>query len=257
MKLRRELVNSKQRSKGYRPLCKQCYNKHRRLVWRRYAGLVRKAILKYLQKHPCVDCGETNPIALEFHHLKNKKYNIAPLIGKGCKLSRIMSEIAKCDVVCANCHKKRTAKQQNWYNMKTKKCCNCKEIKSVKLFNKRGTGYNSWCKKCCNKYHKKYYSNTRAIHYEITTRRRIVLRQKLLEYLKEHPCVDCGESNPITLEFHHLKNKKYNIANIIKYVSSWDTVLKEIAKCDIVCSNCHKKRTAKQQNWYSKSRKVG
>lgn len=75
----------------------------------------RKYILNYLKTHPCIDCGETDFIVLEFDHRENKKYNISNLVGRaGIKL--IQEEINKCDVRCANCHRRKTAKQFNWYN---------------------------------------------------------------------------------------------------------------------------------------------
>lgn len=74
--------------------------------------------MSYFSENPCVDCGETNPIVLEFDHRdrEEKKYNISEMIAKGSSIKSIKEEINKCDVRCANCHKIRTAKQFNWYN---------------------------------------------------------------------------------------------------------------------------------------------
>jgi hypothetical protein len=66
-------------------------------------------IWKYLFVHPCVDCGERDPAVLEFDHLGDKKYNVSEMY----KYSREMleAEIAKCEVRCANCHKRMTDKR--------------------------------------------------------------------------------------------------------------------------------------------------
>lgn len=65
----------------------------------------------------------------------------------------------------------------------------------------------------------------------------------LLSFLREHPCVDCGEPDPVVLEFDHLSNKSFTIADGLKS-RSWAAVAAEIQKCEVVCVNCHRRRTA-------------
>jgi hypothetical protein len=72
--------------------------------------------------------------------------------------------------------------------------------------------------------------------------------QYMVDYLKQHPCVDCPEIDPVVLEFDHRGNKDYNVGEMSNY--SLSTIIKEIAKCDIRCANCHKRKTAKQFNYY-------
>lgn len=71
----------------------------------------------------------------------------------------------------------------------------------------------------------------------------------VVEYLKTHPCVDCGESDPIVLEFDHIKKKTKSISDMIRGAFSLDVIENEIKKCEVRCANCHRKRTAKQFNW--------
>jgi len=78
-------------------------------------GEARKAVYEYLLRHPCVDCGETNPVVLEFDHLNGKNMDISEMIGKGYSIKSIMKEIEKCEVVCSNHHSIRTARRANWY----------------------------------------------------------------------------------------------------------------------------------------------
>jgi hypothetical protein len=69
-----------------------------------------------LLTHPCVDCGESDTIVLEFDHvIGEKKYNIADVIRSGRNWQSIIEEIEKCEVRCANCHRRATAKRGgNW-----------------------------------------------------------------------------------------------------------------------------------------------
>ena len=70
----------------------------------------RKYILEYLATHPCVDCGETDPIVLEFGHVRGTKVEQISDLINGCGLNTLIEEIAKCDVRCANDHRRRTAR---------------------------------------------------------------------------------------------------------------------------------------------------
>lgn len=63
-------------------------------------------VQNYLSDHPCVDCGEKNPIVLEFDHITDDKFmNISNMVAKAYSLERIKLEISKCEVRCANCHR--------------------------------------------------------------------------------------------------------------------------------------------------------
>tara|TARA_Y100000310_G_C20309159_1_gene635412 strand:- start:340 stop:696 length:357 start_codon:yes stop_codon:yes gene_type:complete len=66
----------------------------------------------------CTDCGETNPIVLEFDHVRGKKLGRIARLARDGSLEDLKLEIAKCEVVCANCHRIRTHKQGDWANKK-------------------------------------------------------------------------------------------------------------------------------------------
>ena len=57
-----------------------------------------------------MDCGETDPVVLEFDHVGKKAFSIGHAL-KSYKWQRILDEIEQCEVVCANCHRKRTAQR--------------------------------------------------------------------------------------------------------------------------------------------------
>jgi hypothetical protein len=77
------------------------------------------------------------------------------------------------------------------------------------------------------------------------------LRAEKREYIKAckaKPCMDCGiEYPPYVMDFDHRdrSTKKFNIAVAADNNVSWDNLKTEIAKCDLVCSNCHRERTNK------------
>ena len=76
---------------------------------------VRVYVNDYLKANPCVDCGETNTIVLEFDHVNDDKvFNISDAVRFGYGMSRIIDEIAKCEVRCANCHRKKTYERGGW-----------------------------------------------------------------------------------------------------------------------------------------------
>jgi len=77
-----------------------------------------KYIYDYLATHPCVICWEARPVCLEFHHRDQTTKTFEPWIYRWRDLSieKLQVEINKCDVVCSNCHKVLTSKQQNRYS---------------------------------------------------------------------------------------------------------------------------------------------
>lgn len=77
-------------------------------------------IYQYLSKNYCVDCGESDITVLEFDH--NSKFNkvetVSFLIKNRYPLDKVKDEISKCEVRCANCHRRKTAKDFNWTKSK-------------------------------------------------------------------------------------------------------------------------------------------
>lgn len=67
----------------------------------------RAHILEYKLKHPCVDCAESDPVVLQFHHVGDKTANLGDSSVRYWSLERLKREIEKCVVVCANCHLRR------------------------------------------------------------------------------------------------------------------------------------------------------
>ena len=78
------------------------------------------------------------------------------------------------------------------------------------------------------------------------------LRVQMLEYLSSRSCAHCGIADIRVLDFDHIDpaTKSFSIARAIANVSSWQKILAEIQKCQILCANCHKIKTAAEQKWY-------
>lgn len=69
------------------------------------------------------------------------------------------------------------------------------------------------------------------------------LKKKISAIKESSGCTDCGIQNPVLLDFDHLRDKKYNISRMVHDGFSWAAIKKEIEKCQVVCSNCHRIRT--------------
>lgn len=76
-------------------------------------------------------------------------------------------------------------------------------------------------------------------------------RYSVIQYLKDNPCVDCGESDLVVLEFDHREpsEKSAQIGNVLGSWS-WERLMTEIVKCDVRCANCHRRRTSRQRGWF-------
>jgi hypothetical protein len=66
----------------------------------------------------CVDCGIANPLLLDFDHLRDKVAEISQLVNRGMPWAVIQAEIDKCEVRCANCHTRKTAREIGSYRTK-------------------------------------------------------------------------------------------------------------------------------------------
>jgi hypothetical protein len=105
----------------------------------------------------------------------------------------------------------------------------------------------NYCRPCRADYKRQHYSAHRERYVaNATQRKRTTSRERaslLVAFFRDRPCADCGESDPLVLEFDHLAHKSFNIAKGIRD-HSWQSVLDEISKCEVVCANCHRRRTA-------------
>jgi hypothetical protein len=105
----------------------------------------------------------------------------------------------------------------------------------------RRDGLSSQCRACHHDVQRRYYDRN-ADSERLRARRRTksvrrVTRELVLRYLQGHPCVDCGEHDPVVLEFHHVRDtKRDNVGSLVCDGYEWPIVYAEIAKCVVLCA---------------------
>lgn len=221
----------------------------------------------------CLKCLNADLSLLEFHHTdpETKKAAVIDLL-KDCKsLETVEEEIAKCILLCGNCHTIVThTENKTW---RTKPVPTEKDIDEVRALMKEvplsskeqatiqvlssfencsschSDAYKDQCSSCRSKFHK--YVHQARIKKRIPYRNKIgSMRSKMIigNLLQESSCLDCQEDNWMVLEFDHVKGEKSkNLSQLSSEYVSLKTIQDEIDKCEIVCRNCHSKRTARRR----------
>ena len=142
----------------------------------------------------------------------------------------------------------------------TKTCNKCKLEKSEDDFffkDKSKNKRHNYCKIC-------YGNARRGKEHYLKYKDEYLLRNKqrnerirnenfnhLMDFFGGKSCCDCGEKDVVVLDFDHRdpSAKKHNVSQMLCMALSWNKILDEIQKCDIVCANCHRRRTAKMFKW--------
>jgi hypothetical protein len=139
-----------------------------------------------------------------------------------------------------------------------KRCAVCKESKPEEEFNWRWKAQGRrWgtCKACQRQQKNRYYATHRE---EYNARKRVrtqltrdSARQYVLDYLATHPCVECGESDPMVLEFDHVHGDKHKAVSLMVLEGrTFKAIQVEIDKCQVLCANCHRRKTMKEKGWF-------
>lgn len=108
----------------------------------------------------------------------------------------------------------------------------CKELKPVEGFHYPKS---SRCRPCANRYR------------DVTRRRALAPVLAVVEARRASGCFSCGESDPVVLDFHHLRDKEIDIAQAlasrVRPRPSVDAIIAELSKCVVLCANCHRRVT--------------
>lgn len=133
-----------------------------------------------------------------------------------------------------------------------KLCGTCKQTKSDSEFayKSKATGVlQGNCRLCQKAYRKAHYEANRQRYCDKASRLRDQYKKEFYMWLQTQHCTDCGKNDFRFLELDHLRDKEFCIAEMIG-VRTLASLQDEIAKCDVVCSNCHKIRTAERGGFY-------
>jgi hypothetical protein len=124
-----------------------------------------------------------------------------------------------------------------------KKCRDCQTLKPIAKFysSTRANGkvyHASYCRPCSVERGRKNELKIREVNY-----------LRLWAHFAEHPCLDCGETNPLKLSLDHRGEKNHDISNIMK--KKWHHIVAELKLCDVRCHNCHAVKTAASRGHYA------
>jgi len=135
-----------------------------------------------------------------------------------------------------------------------KVCGKCQVGKPLTEFNASArNGYQSYCRLCQASYDKTSSSPERIAK---RTARRIQAKAAaqdwVIDYLRAHPCVDCGERDLVVLDFDHVYGPKLmDVSTMLRRSCSIATISTEVAKCEVRCANCHRRATARRNGaWW-------
>lgn len=110
------------KSDGLSSQCKECHQQLRKQHYEKNKCKILKQVKKKKEKYhdwfislknkPCVDCGKQYPhYVMDFDHLRDKEFGLSKTLNYCWGKERVLREISKCELVCANCHRERTYKR--------------------------------------------------------------------------------------------------------------------------------------------------
>ncbi len=143
-------------------------------------------------------------------------------------------------------------------NPTEKKCGRCGIVKDAAAFGgnrAKSDGLQSHCRECKRAFQQAWYARNKQQHIANVHRNRKArtraIRTQTQRYLAENPCVDYGESEPLMLDFDHVRGQKRGeISQMVSDGLSWEAIQAEIAKCEVRCVRCHRRKTAAQLGWF-------
>ena len=134
--------------------------------------------------------------------------------------------------------------------MKTKICKNEYHVGEGKLLitefrnNKKAKdGKAASCKVCADRMSATSNAKRPGHKYRVAKLRRKNMILEWRQWKQQQGCMCCSETEAVCLELHHLDptEKEENLSDIVRRGWSWERVMKEAAKCVVLCANCHRK----------------
>jgi hypothetical protein len=135
-----------------------------------------------------------------------------------------------------------------WTSGQVRRCSRCGLVLPDVLFNRHGSGHQWWCRSCFVGYQRGRRQTDRLRAHE----RVRIARAFLLEHLERTGCMDCGCRDPVVLEFDHVGEKRSLVSELARRGVPVARIQHEIDECEVVCANCHRKRTCdRARSWRS------
>ena len=127
--------------------------------------------------------------------------------------------------------------------METRFCNCCNLNKPIKDFPISKGKPREKCKVCLKEYMNNHYKKNKKSYIDYTKKRQDELIKWFHNLKSSLFCIKCKENHPSVLDFHHRdpKEKDFNVGDALYYYKNKNKILKEIEKCDVLCSNCHRK----------------
>src|SRR5215208_3965387 len=126
----------------------------------------------------------------------------------------------------------RYAPLRVWHSGEVRRCSRCELTLPTELFNRYRSGRQAWCRRCFLGYHdanKEAASGRRQARY-------LLACDFVRDHLESHPCADCGEADPVVLEFDHVQTKRDWVSRLMARGAPLDRIDEEIARCEVVCA---------------------
>jgi hypothetical protein len=128
-------------------------------------------------------------------------------------------------------------------------CSRCSRLLGESSFNRHRNGLQWWCRDCFKRYYDEQRAHHRRRNNALKTARVREAQFFVLDYLQTRPCVDCGETDVVVLEFDHLSVKRAEISTLVRRGVLLPVLETELARCEVVCASCHRRRTARRGRW--------
>lgn len=136
-----------------------------------------------------------------------------------------------------------------WSSGVVRCCSRCRTTLPDVCFNRHRSERQWWCRKCFKTYFRERQSEHLAQVKRAKTLRRQATRAALLRHLESNPCADCGEVDPVVLECDHIGVKTAEISRLVQSGAPVERLKQELTQCDVVCANCHRRRTSLRAGW--------
>ena len=137
------------------------------------------------------------------------------------------------------------------------KCGLSLPLKKFPVNNTKKDGVDYSCRKCRSTYLRSHYLSNKSQYKKRADAQRKKMQELLFSLKDGKSCKDCGRKFPsCAMDFDH-KDRKLKLSDVGLLVS-WgkETLLKEVGKCDLVCANCHRIRTAKKSGKFRTNLKM-